>query len=417
MITVFFLKPVGWGLRYGVGTYLEQLIRSLSIHEVNIYMVNYFSNLYPEISIIKKSGGLTEIYIPPPISKIRNEKGNQKYADRIADILTPFIKENPRHIFHTNYIDSLPIIKTIKLRFSSKIVSVIHLSQWQYEFNGNERELIEAINSNDSNRDSKVISIRKEQELLRLSDRIITVTKSMRSSLVNHYMLPENKMNVIYNGLDTKDIRIISNEDKLEIKRRYGFREDEKLVLFSGRLDRNKGLFFLLNSFINVLERYDNVRLVLAGDDLGSDKIPQFLAKCNNVWGKITFTGFIGKNVMRELYQVTDVGIIPSLFEQCSYTALEMIAYNIPVIMSDTDGLNELLTGRQSMRLPQYVDNKGDIVLDEKDISDAIVTLLKNDNSIINKITKDYQRIIRNKFSIEMMGNEYYKVYTSMIER
>ncbi len=418
MTALFILKPVGWGMRYGVGTYLKQYTNSLLKHDdIHIFIVNYFSDKYKEVTINSTFERLTEIFIPKPqIKGFRNDADNQKYADRIVDFLTPIIQSYANHVIQTNYTDALPIVKTLKSRFNSKVISVIHLSQWQYEFNGNINKYNEIFGYTRGTNGTKISSIEMEKELLKLSDKIITVTYYMKTFISSHYEISEEKITVIYNGIDNSSIKVIGQKEKLTSKQDFGFEKDEKIVLFVGRLEKNKGLIFLLDAFNDVVKRYKKVRLVLAGDDPGPDKISKFIPKYRSIWGKVTFTGFIESGELEKLYQVADIGIVPSIYDQCPYVVLEMMGHNIPLIISNTDGLNEMLSSDQSIYLTQSIDPNGDIVLDNKEISGAILSLLNDEGSIQDKITSDYQNIIRSKFSSIRMANEFYSIISGLTD-
>ena len=59
-----------------------------------------------------------------------------------------------------------------------------------------------------------------------------------------------------------------------------------------------------------------------------------YLNSCNPTWNKITFTGKLNKEDLYKLYQIADIGVLPSFHEQCSYVAIEMMMYGIPLVAS-----------------------------------------------------------------------------------
>jgi len=60
------------------------------------------------------------------------------------------------------------------------------------------------------------------------------------------------------------------------------------------------------------------------------------------LFGKITFAGKVDKELLSVFYQISDVGVMASFHEQCSYVAIEMMAYGI-LVGTDTTGLKEML--------------------------------------------------------------------------
>ena len=48
---------------------------------------------------------------------------------------------------------------------------------------------------------------------------------------------------------------------------------------------------------------------------------------------------------------MVDVGIVPSFVEQCSYTAIEMMCFGLPLIVSDVEGLKEIVPGNCGLKI------------------------------------------------------------------
>lgn len=143
MITIYILKCKMRGIRYGIGTYINQLLELLKYDDIKFTIINYHTDNSKEFSVNPKSSRLTEINIPTPFNKPNSEKGSLKYASRIIDLLSEFLPLNTNSIFITNFPDALPIVKQLKLQFPSvPIISVIHSAQWQFSFMANKKNLL-----------------------------------------------------------------------------------------------------------------------------------------------------------------------------------------------------------------------------------------------------------------------------------
>ena len=81
------------------------------------------------------------------------------------------------------------------------------------------------------------------------SDHIVTVTGYMKEFLINEYGIKPEKITVIKNGLNQINNNQVTEEEKAEIKRRFGFGENEIILLFSGRIDPCKGINSLMEAF------------------------------------------------------------------------------------------------------------------------------------------------------------------------
>ncbi len=421
IISLFILKPTGRGVHYGIGAYLKYLTEALLTRgDINIYVVIYLSDRKKEFEVEAIKPGLQYIHIPPPRNSFKGDEQSQKYANRIVDFLTPFILTCPNVVIQTNYPDTLPIVKRLKRCFSLKVVSVIHSAQWQFIFDGNKKKFTEAWINNREGYSEKLKPVCVEKELYEISDKVISVTHYMKDFVKEFFKIPEEKIEVVPNGIDTKLLLGTNITKKEELKQSMGFNQNEKIILYVGRLDKWKGIYFLLDEFAEVCKQYENVRLVLAGEDSGPDKISQYLAHCKNSWSKVTFTGFVDFNTMQKLYQIADIGIIPSLYDHCPYVALEMISNNVPLIVSDTEGLNEILTKDQCLYINPSVDDEGFVYFTKNEIVGAIKKSLSPMG--IDKINKEeridyYPAVIKSKFSTKLMGARMYSIFRSLAQK
>jgi glycosyltransferase len=414
MISLFILKPNIRGTQYGIGTYLIQLTNALlKVEDINIFIINYQSDIYKEYKVVSTSPKLIEIFIPTPIIKIRDEKQTMRYATQVVKFLTPYLSTDTDAIFQVNYPDALPIVKQLKSRFSSKIISVIHSAQWHFMFHGNKQKFLENWSDTSGTYEGMHKWSEEEKELYELSDKIVSVTEYMRNFLIKYYCIPSEKIKVICNGIDNTCFQILDKGQKIALKQSLGFDKDEKIVLFSGRIDASKGLYFLLDGFKEIVKRHSNIRLVIIGGDSSTDTISQFLSHCENIWSKVTFTGFLEYEKCMKFYMIADIGILPSIYDHCPYVAIEMIGHNIPLIISNTEGLNEILTENQSIYLTPHVDDSGNLTYDRIEIANAIFSIL-NDEQKAKQIAKDYPELMRTRFSSQRMAKEMYSVFEKM---
>jgi glycosyltransferase involved in cell wall biosynthesis len=138
-----------------------------------------------------------------------------------------------------------------------------------------------------------------------------------------------------------------------------------------------KGVFELIQVFQSIVKRNQNVHLVV----VGSGEIVKAIEKQKSAWGKITFMGQQSKDIVYKLYQIADIGVIPSKFEQCSYTALEMMSHGLPIIASDTPGLNELFIHNNSallFKMKKCDAGRTSLEIDIKDFQKQIESLIVN---------------------------------------
>jgi len=166
------------------------------------------------------------------------------------------------------------------------------------------------------------------------ADRVVAVSMLTKSICVRRYGVHPNRVDVVYNGIDREADQpavgaVIEPKDRL--------------VLFLGRITMQKGPEYFIAAARRVLEKIDNVKFVVAGSgDMALRMIE--LAASMGIGHKVLFTGFLrGKDVDR-VYQMADCYVMPSVSEPFGIAALEAIKHDVPVIVSKTSGVAEVLT-------------------------------------------------------------------------
>ena len=246
-----------------------------------------------------------------------------------------------------------------------------------------------------------------------MADKIVSVTGYMKKFISDYYKIDPNKASVIHNGMDFSKFKILGESEKSILKKQLGFKPADRIVVFAGRLDNGKGLHFLLMAFNEVFIKDKNVKLIIIGEDSGTESIRQFLSYLKDSWHNVTFTGFLSHTDVLKFYQIADVGIIPSIYDHCPYAAIEMAAHNIPLIISDTDGLNEMFSEEQAVYLRPVCETDGSISFGNMEMADAILALIR-DKKKRNKMGKNYPGLINTKFSGERMAKEMHEVLESL---
>jgi len=167
--------------------------------------------------------------------------------------------------------------------------------------------------------------------------RVIAVSHLTRTILEHRYGIPSAKIDVVYNGIDTDQ----GGSDVFNSK--AGIQKTDKIVLFLGRITMQKGPEYFVAAAKKVLEKYDRVKFVIAGT---GDKIRQTieLAASEGIGHKVLFTGFLHGRDVERVFKMADVYVMPSVSEPFGIAPLEAIQHDVPVIISRTSGVAEVLT-------------------------------------------------------------------------
>src|SRR5262249_19330161 len=117
---------------------------------------------------------------------------------------------------------------------------------------------------------------------------------------------------------------------------------DEKLVLLVGRLVYEKGFQLALEAMPRLIEEAPGTRFLVAGSGTHEEELHR-QAEELGLMDHGTFLGWIGDDVLHSLYRISDLTVVPSIYEPVGLVALEAMASGCPCIVADTGGLREVV--------------------------------------------------------------------------
>ncbi len=177
--------------------------------------------------------------------------------------------------------------------------------------------------------------------------RVITCSRYMRRQVGDIFALPMDKVDVIPNGVAMRDFALPSAE--IDAFRRHIARRQEKLVLFAGRLEYEKGVQTVLHAMQRLLDELGPVRFLVAGTGTYSDELKAMVRRLRlRRW--VRFTGFLADHELRLHYAAADVAVAPSIYEPFGLVAVEAMACGTPVVVSNTGGLREIVARGAGLR-------------------------------------------------------------------
>jgi glycosyltransferase involved in cell wall biosynthesis len=177
--------------------------------------------------------------------------------------------------------------------------------------------------------------------LARLSDGIITVSKSEMKRIIKNKFLGRNKkIKVIYNGVDERfkpkeyfDSNLIQH-----IKLKYNL--PERFILYVGRLNERKNVFNLLRA-VSLLNDKE-IKLVLVGNyDWKMFNIPKILNELN-LYKRVLLLGYVNDEDLPIIYSLATVFCFVSFDEGFGLPALEAMTSGVPIVVSGIDSLVEV---------------------------------------------------------------------------
>lgn len=374
---------------YGIGTYIKQFADCIQNcrPQLELCFLDVCSDV-KEFTVDRDERGFSHYRIPPFMGR-----GNFfSYHRCIIFLLEPYISEEDEVIFHFNYSLHFDLMRLIKARYKfSRVIYTIHYLNWCFTLNGNLTRFRKLINSEVENdvKESILRDFQDDKRLFSLCDEVIALSKFTYELLRTDYKIGESKIHLVYNGM-------AESSNMFQYKTVDGLQQN---VLFVGRLDEIKGIEYIIRAFKNILNRRANVRLILVGDG----NFSRYLKICDGIWDKITFTGKLTNDKLEQLYSQATIGVQPSFHEQCSYSAIEMMAYGIPFIATDSTGLGEMMdyTTECLIHINEEDFQPEDFIeqLTEK------MEMLLSDSQLRCEISDKLQRLFKERYTLDNMGN------------
>ncbi len=176
-----------------------------------------------------------------------------------------------------------------------------------------------------------------------VADLVITVSEAMKQQLAG-MGVPEDKVRVCYHGVDATFLDPNQAEPKhlADLKRKYGLKEDDLIVLFMGRLEPVKGIIQLFSAIPTVVAKYPEVKFLIVGKGSLEDWARSEAGRLGSV---ILVTDFLDAEEKMYHYALADLCVFPSLYEPFGIVALEAAAMGKPTVVgaAGTSGLREIV--------------------------------------------------------------------------
>jgi glycogen synthase len=190
--------------------------------------------------------------------------------------------------------------------------------------------------------------------------RVIAVSYLTKSIINKHYSVQNEKIDVVYNGIENGVPLKPDPPAKITIDK------GDKVVLFLGRITMQKGPEVFIAAAKKVLQKLDHVKFIMAGS---GDKVRDVieLAAREGIGHKVTFTGFVRGDDVARVFKMADVFVMPSVSEPFGIAPLEAVSHDVPVIISKTSGVSEVL--KHALKVDFW---------DVDDIANKIIAVLRH---------------------------------------
>ena len=353
-----------------------------------------------EVTVITYRDGDTPYY--------ENDKGVNVY--RVDNFMI-----NPN-----NFIDWIMQLNFNMVSKASELISkgekfdVIHAHDWlvayaaktlKHSFN---IPIVATIHATESGRNSGIHTetqryINDTEWLLTYeSTEVIVNSNFMKSDIQRLFGLPFEKINVIPNGINLTNFTGIDRD--YDLRRQYAM-DNEKIILYVGRLVYEKGIQYLIGAMPKILQNYHDSKLVICGR---GGMINELKNEVHNLGidNKVYFAGYCDSKKVQKMYKCADVAVFPSTYEPFGIVALEAMLAGVPTVVSDVGGLNEIIdhgvTGMKS-----YAGNSNSI-------ADSVLALLF-DKKLCDTVSKHAIKKVKDLYNWNKIAQDTHYVYEQAI--
>jgi starch synthase len=180
------------------------------------------------------------------------------------------------------------------------------------------------------------------------SDGVIAVSGSMKKDVKELYNIPEDRIQVIHNGIDLQEYRINHNEILLKS---YGIDLSIPLILFVGRITRQKGIIHLVNAIKYI---QSSVQVVLCAGAPDTDGILREMEKAVEIAREgstnqiIWIPRVLPRSDIITLYSHASLFVCPSVYEPFGIINLEAMACETVVVASAVGGIPEIVVPNET---------------------------------------------------------------------
>jgi glycogen synthase len=243
-----------------------------------------------------------------------------------------------------------------------------------------------------------------EYEGMMMADKIITVSKMTKNSIVKRYGIQPDKIDVVHNSIDLDSPYIQKlfgpTNDYVYLKKMQ--HQGYKIVINVGRQSIQKGLPNLLDAAKLALDKNPKIIFVLVGS---GDMYFELIEKSASlgISSNVIFTGFMKGNNLRSIFSLADLFVMPSVSEPFGSTPLEAIGLGTPILISNQSGVGEVI--RNALKVDFW-----DINL----MADMILKVVENDSlasSLWQNAFIEYQSLSWQKSAGKV--NDHYRTVVS----
>jgi UDP-glucose:(heptosyl)LPS alpha-1,3-glucosyltransferase len=235
-----------------------------------------------------------------------------------------------------------------------------------------------------------------QKKCINLSFKVITNSELEKDIALKTFNIFPEKIIVIPNGIDLLRFNLSVKKYREEFRKKLGFTNFDKIILFVGNNFKRKGLETIIKALAR-LKDIQHLYLVVVGKDKTNYFIK--LSKELGVRERVKFVGYVKE--IEKIYGMADIFVFPSQYDSFASVVLEAMACGLPVITTETNGASMVIdSGNEGFVLNNWKDDKL--------LAEYIIKTLKNSEKMgLNAAQKALH------YSAESCFEKYYQILIS----
>ncbi|MFA5859805.1 MAG: glycosyltransferase family 4 protein [Elusimicrobiota bacterium] len=210
---------------------------------------------------------------------------------------------------------------------------------------------------------------------------------------------------VIPNGVDTKKFAPADEGQKKKLRVTLGLPAEDKLFIYTGRLQPGKGLEFMVKTWKNVLIKDSTAKLLIVGDGVLIDELKNLADECG-ITNNVIFTGRV--NDVPDYLRAADVFVTASKGEGMSNALLEALSCGIPAVVTDIPANTVLVKNRVNGLVYS---------IDDTEMFVNIVNRLMSEAGLSQKLGTAAHESVLAKYSVDTVTQQYIQYYKKLVNK
>jgi len=228
-------------------------------------------------------------------------------------------------------------------------------------------------------------------------------SEAVKKYYVDAYRIKPEKITVIPNGIDVEKFNK-TNSEKEAIGKKLGIGAEKRVIVCVANFSKNKGHEYLLDAFEKVFEKHNDVLLLLVGDGVEKENL---MMQTDALKSKQAIYFMGQRRDVNEILAISEIFVLPTLFEGLSNSIMEAMASGLVVITTDIPENRAIITH-----------NVNGVLVDRESVFDLAknILLLLKDDGVKKILGNESKKSITNRYSLGAVSKVFDKYLISTLK-